>query len=263
MKKTIKTISYVLLVVFLVFALAGCGETEEKDTAGEGKETWVVGTSPDYEPFEFVDENGEYVGFDIDLIYEVGERMDVEIKLEALEFESLIASLKQGKIDAIISCMSWDEERAKEADFTIPYFESQQGILINPESGLEINDVADIYDYEFAVQTGTTMEKWANGKIEEGLIESSQVKHYSDADAAALDVKNGRLPIFLADLPVARSKGAKLGLTVALECTLEKDESPGIVLPKGSDETVEKLNGIIEDMKDDGTLKALEDKWLS
>ena len=65
----------------------------------------------------------------MDLIQEVGKRLGVEVKIEPLEFDSLIASLKQGKIDAIISCMSPDEERLKEADFTKAYYITKHGIF--------------------------------------------------------------------------------------------------------------------------------------
>jgi ABC-type amino acid transport substrate-binding protein len=262
MKKTVKSISYVLLAVFLMFTLAGCGQTGQSNQPEDnGKEVWIVGTSPDYEPFEFVNEQGEYDGYDMDLIKEVGKRLDVEVKIEALEFESLIASLKQGKIDAIISCMSSDPERLKEADFTMPYYLVKDGVLVNPESDIEIKELDDVLKYVFAVQTGTTMDKWATTKAEENLVKDSQIKRYTDANAAALDVKNGRVDAFLVDLPVAEIKAKELELKVAFSCALDEG-SPCIVLPKGSDEMLEKLNGIIEDMKEDGTLKALEDKWL-
>lgn len=262
MKKTVKNISYVLLAVFLMFTLVGCGQSQQSNQpADDGKEVWIVGTSPDYEPFEFVNEQGEYDGFDMDLIKEVGKRLGMEVKIEALEFESLIASLKQGKIDAIISCMARDPEREKEADFTIPYLLIKDGVLVNPESELEINELDDVLKYEFAVQTGTTMDKWATIKAEENLVKDSQIKRYTDANAAALDVKNGRVDAFLVDLPVAESKAKELGLKVAFSCALDEG-APCIVLRKGSDEMVEKLNGIIEDIIEDGTLKTLEDKWL-
>lgn len=262
MKKTVKSISYVLLAVFLMFTLAGCGQTgQSNQPADNGKDVWIVGTSPDYEPFEFVNEQGEYDGYDMDLIKEVGKRLDVEVKIEALEFESLIASLKQGKIDAIISCMSSDPERLKEADFTMPYYLVKDGVLVNPESDIEIKELDDVLKYVFAVQTGTTMDKWATTKVEENLVKDSQIKRYTDANAAALDVKNGRVDAFLVDLPVAEIKAKELELKVAFSCALDEG-SPCIVLPKGSDEMLEKLNSIIEDMKEDGTLKALEDKWL-
>ncbi|HHW01341.1 MAG TPA: amino acid ABC transporter substrate-binding protein [Thermoanaerobacterales bacterium] len=83
-----------------------------------------------------------------------------------------------------------------------------------------------------------------------------------DINVAVLDIKNGRVDAFLLGLPVAYSKVKELGLKVALEFPLETSEDPAIVLPKGSDEMKQKLNEIIKEIKEDGTIKQLEDKWI-
>jgi ABC-type amino acid transport substrate-binding protein len=105
---------------------------------------------------------------------------------------------------------------------------------------------------------------WLLGQsqIDAGAINESKVKYYTDANAGALDVKNGRLPAFVVDLPVAYEKAKELDLEVAVETVLDKDEDPGIVLQKGSTEMIEKLNGIIDEMMADGTIEELEEKWF-
>ncbi len=269
--KNLSKIFVVCMCIFLIVGLvAGCGQTQQQaeqegqEAGGEQteKEVWIVGTSADYPPFESVDEKGEFIGFDMDLIREVAKRLGVELKIESMEFGSLIASLKQGKIDAIIACMSPDPERLKEADFTDPYYLIKHGILVKEGSKAEIKELNDIFKYEVGVQTGTTMDKWITQKISEGAIPEAKVKHYSDANAGAMDVKNGRLDAFLVDAPVAYEKAKEVGLIVALETVLEKEENPGIVLKKGSTEMLEKLNEIIKEMKEDGTIQQLEEKWI-
>lgn len=267
MKKTGKFLVLFLCLALIASVAIGCGKSNEADgdassASGDNKKVWVVGTSPDYPPFEFVDEKGEFIGFDMDIIQEVGSRLGVEVKVESLEFDSLIASLKQGKIDAIIACMTPDEERLAEADFTIPYYKNKHGVVVKPDGKFEIKSIDDVLKNEFGIQTGTTMDKWATGKLKDGAIKESQLKRYSDVNAGVLDVKNGRLPAFIIDLPVAYEKAKELGLEVAVETVLVKEEDPGIVLPKGSDKMIEKLNEIIEDMKKDGTIDKLEEKWL-
>jgi len=84
------------------------------------------------------------------------------------------------------------EERLKEADFTKAYYNTKHGILVNPNSDVDIKAIEDVFKYEFGVQTGTTMAAWAESKIQEGLVKESQVKYYTDANAGALDVKNGQ-----------------------------------------------------------------------
>ena len=135
--------------------------------------------------------------------------------------------------------MSPDEERLKEADFTDAYYITKHGLLVKEEGGAEINKLEDILGYDVGVQTGTTMDKWITGKVEEGAIPADNVNRYSDANAGALDVKQGRLDVFIVDAPVAYEKAKEVGLVVALETVLEKDENPGIVLKKGSTDMLE------------------------
>lgn len=264
MKKTSRIIIYALCLLLVVGLFAGCGQNNGQQAAKDGeKEVLVIGTSPDYPPFEFVDEKGDYAGFDMDLAQEIGKKLGMEVKIEALEFDSLIASLQKGKIDAIISCMSSSPERLKEADFSEPYLETKQGVLAKPDADVKIEKLDDVLNYEFGVQTGTTMDEWATSKVKDGTIKDEQVKRYTDANVAALDVKNGRLKVLVMDLPVAKAKAKELDLKVLIECKLEQDEDPAVVLAKGNDELLEKINNAIKELKEDGTIQKLENKWLS
>lgn len=256
----LKTIVVITLCVILAAGLlAGCGKS---NAPAGGQDKWVVGTSPDYPPFEFMDDKNEYAGFDMDIIREVAKRLDVELEMKSLEFDSLIASLKAGKIDAIISCMSATPDRLLEADFTKPYYVDMQGVVVHPDSKADVKALEDVLKLEFGVQSGSTMATWAQGQVEEGLVKESQVKQYTDVNAGFLDLKNQRIEAYVADLAVAKQKAKEMGLKMALETVLDEEESPGIVLPKGSDKMAGKLNKIIDEMEADGTLKSLEEKWL-
>lgn len=275
MKKFNKILLLGLCLFLVISMIAGCGQQqsqapaenenqsgeESQNQPAEQKKVLVVGTSPDYPPFEYVNEKNEYVGFDMAYIQEVGKRLGVEVKIEALQFESLIAALKQGKIDLIISCMSPTPERLKEVDFTDPYYETLQAVTAKPGSGVEVKSLDDLKNYDFAVQTGTTMDEWATKQVQEGKLKDSQVHRYSDVNAGMLDLKNGRVQAFLLDGAVAYEKAKELGLEVVLDVDLETSVDPAIALPKGS-EMKEKLNEIIKEIKEDGTLEKLENEWI-
>lgn len=264
MKKIRKILILLLSVGLIMGVLTGCKGSEDADKSSVGdteSDIWVVGTSPDYPPFEFVDENGEYAGFDIDLAKEVAKRLGKELKVEALEFESLIEALKRGKIDAIISCMNPTPERLEEADFSKGYHEVKHGILIKPDGDVEIKKLEDVFNYDFGVQSGTSMDDWATKMVEEGKIKAEQLNRYTAADSGVLDVKNGRIAAFLADLPVVQENAKKYNLEVALECNVAENANPSIVVEKGSG-MLDELNKIIDEMKEDGTLAKLEEKWL-
>ncbi|HHY04155.1 MAG TPA: basic amino acid ABC transporter substrate-binding protein [Thermoanaerobacterales bacterium] len=269
MKKLSKIIVCGLCLMLVLGLVAGCGQqqagNEQEEEQGENQEdkkVLVVGTSPDYPPFEFVDDKGNYVGYDMDLIREIGKRLGMEIEIKALEFDSLIASVKQGKLDAVISAMGPTPERLAEADFTDPYYAAKQGVLVKPGSDVKIDTIEDLLKYNFAVQTGTTMHTWASEQIETGAVKEEQVKCYTDVNVAVLDLKNGRVDALFLDLPVAWSKAKEANLEVTLEVDLKTEEPWGIVVQKGNDELKEKLNGALKELKEDGTLDKLEEKWI-
>ncbi len=227
-----------------------------------GQETWVIGTSADYPPFESVDEDGEFVGFDMDLIREIGARLDREVEIQDMDFGALIAALERGRIDAVIASMSPTPERRERVDFTDAYYQSRQGILVHPDTDVEINSLEDFMQYEFAVQTGTTMDDWATNRVEEGLIEDGQIRRYGDVTVAAMDLRNRRVEAFMLDLAVAYSLAADLGLDVAVEVQIEEAGNPGILLPKGSDEELEKINAVLAELREEGFIDELIDTWL-
>ena len=128
-----------LLIVALMIALVGCNSnetTEKEEGQGENtsKRTLTVGTSADFPPFETIDTKGEIVGFDIDLVKEIGKELDAEIVLENTEFSGLVAAVQTGKIDLAISGMSVDKERAKKVNFSDPYYEAYQTLVVKSDS---------------------------------------------------------------------------------------------------------------------------------
>lgn len=224
-------------------------------------EEWIIGTSADYPPFESV-EDGEFVGFDMDLIREIGSRLEREVKIVDMEFPGLIAALERGVVHAVIASMSPTPERRERVDFTDSYYQSRQAILINPEMDVEIESLEDFMGYEFAVQTGTTMDDWASNRIKEGLIQDAQIHRYGDVNMAALDLKNKRVEAFMLDLAVAYDLAENLQLKVATEVQIEEAGNPGILLPKGSDEELEKINAILAELREEDFIEKLIDRWL-
>src|SRR5699024_6125145 len=138
-----------LLLVGLMATFAACGgETTDEggDAANEGgeeattaldKDTLVVGTSADFPPFENVDVNGDIVGFDIDLINEIGKELGKEIQIENMDFDGLVGAVQTDKIDMAISGMTDNADRRKNVNFSDSYYEASQAILVR-------EDVADV-----------------------------------------------------------------------------------------------------------------------
>ncbi|MFN6991886.1 MAG: transporter substrate-binding domain-containing protein, partial [Fervidobacterium sp.] len=104
----------------------------------------LVGTEPTFPPFEFVDEKNQVVGFDIDIANELAKRLGVKVEIVNLPFDSLIPALQQGKVDIIIAGMTITEERAKVVDFSKPYFEANQAIVVRKDGKFEPKKIEEL-----------------------------------------------------------------------------------------------------------------------
>ncbi|MEG0730641.1 MAG: transporter substrate-binding domain-containing protein, partial [Cetobacterium sp.] len=102
------------------------------------KETLIIGTNAEFAPFEYLD-NGKVVGFDIDLINEIGKKLDLNIKIENLSFDGLLPALQAKKVDLIIAGMTATEDRKKFVDFTDDYFIAKQVLIVEDVSSAPQN----------------------------------------------------------------------------------------------------------------------------
>lgn len=254
---------FCVLALALLAGVAGCGKENDLSVIKE-RGTLVVGTSADYPPMEYV-VDGEFEGFDMDLIREVGERMGVKVEIQDMAFDTLIAALKQGKVDVLIAAMSATPERLEQADFSDVYHRSMHGFLVKTGSGVQLDDGPDVAAYKTGVQTGTSHEKWIMGLVEEGLMEENNIYRYEKADIAILDVAAGRLDIFIADLPVAKAFDKKMDdVEIALEYNVNPTHGGNrIAVRKGSTELAEELNRILHELDEEGFLEQLAEEHLS
>ena len=90
----------------------------------------VMGTNAEFEPFEYVGDDGELAGFDIDLAKYIAAELGMSLKIENLDFDALIPTLQSGKVDFVAAGMTADEERKKSVNFTTDYYETTQAILV-------------------------------------------------------------------------------------------------------------------------------------
>ncbi len=252
-----RLVSLLLVVVLLGTLVAGC-KPKEKSKLDQIMEAGkiVVGTSADYPPFEFIDENNNFDGFDIAMMNEIAKRMGVSVEWQDISFDGLIGALKAGKIDAIIAAMSATPERDKEVDFTIPYLEGSDAILVAEGSDIVINSPEDMGQYKIGVQSGTIHEQW----VDEHLP-NAQVSRYERADQAIMDLKSGRIDVVAMDYYAAQAYIQQGGIKMALKANLS-GENMAIAVPEGATELKAKLDEIITQLKNEGFIDDLAMKYL-
>ena len=243
-----------ILGMLLLIGSAGCSTGDKK--ASEPKKVLKVGTSPDFSPFEFMDEKNQMTGFDIELIQALGKQMNAEINLQNLSFDGLIPALQAGNLDAIISGVTITPEREKAVLFTEPYYQSGLVAAVRVENQ-EIKGWDDLKGKRIAVQIGST------GAMNAEKIEGATVRSFNLSPDTFLELKNGGVDAVVNDLPVVqyfiKNHGAKDFKIVGVP---RDAESYGIAVQTKNTELAKQLNAALAEIKKNGEYDKLYEKWF-
>ena len=220
------------------------------------KDVLVVGTESTYPPYESRNEQGELIGFDIDLMILIADKLGKKVEWQDMAFDSLIPTLTQKRIDAVIAGMSITEERALRVAFTIPYEISVSAFITREDS--DINDLAALNGKSIATQIGTVQETFAHE------IEGAEVKTFQKFDDCAREVLLGRADVALMDIPVAKEFVSQRDFEGKIKIGFEQVITEGgkaICLHLDDKDVADKMSEIIDELEKSGELKALRDKW--
>lgn len=214
----------------------------------------LVGTEATYPPMEFLDENGNFAGFDIDLAKEIAADLGVEVEFINIPWEKLFEAVIEGKVDMAISSITITPERMEILNFSDPYFNAGQVIVTKKETPIE--GVRDLQGKVLGVQRGTTSEEEAKKHTDPSLVKS-----FPNYELAKEALKNGEVEAIIIDYPaalamVAKEKNFKI---VGPPFT---QEFYGIAIQKGQEVLLERVNKTIKKLKQSGTIQALEEKWF-
>lgn len=220
--------------------------------------TVTVGTSADFPPFEYI-ENGQFVGFDMDLMREIAKIAGFELKFVDMSFDSLIPALRAGQIDVAAAAMTITEERKKVVDFSMPYWTADQSIIVKAGSDLTITVLFG--KYRIGVQTGTTGDLWCTENlVEKGLLPERNLKRYDTFILALSDLLNGNIDAIVLDSPVANRFAATKPVKVV--GIIVTGEQYGIAVRKGNKELLDKINQALKTLIETGKINELIDKYF-
>lgn len=163
----------------------------------------IVGTSADWPPFEWVDANNNFVGFDMDLMKIIAKIQGYEIEIQDIGFDSLIPALQSNRIDLMAAGATLTEERLKVADASNTYWSGSQGVLVKEDSDLNIA-TALTGGKKVGAQRGTTQADWLEANLVQKDI-NIKLELYETNDLGIMDLVNGRIDVFVADTPAAEA----------------------------------------------------------
>ena len=226
---------------------------------GGDEETIVPGTASGFPPFQYT-EDGELVGFDIDLAEEAIDRAGYEVgDWTDIEFDSLIPSLTEDDIDLIAAAMTITEDRAETIAFSDPYYESDQAVLVSTETDVDPDSVEDLEGLSVGAQSGTTGEGEVEDLIDDGIVEEGDFQQYDNYTLAVQDLENENVDAIVVDVPVAES--FEDGRDVDIAFIIETGEEFGLGM-RQDDDRLEDVNDALAEMDDDGTMEDLVETWF-
>lgn len=226
----------VVVMIFLILFLGGCGKDDDK---------LVMVTEAGFAPYEYY-ENGEIVGVDIDIAKEIAKYLGKELVIKDVAFDSIINEVKTGKADFGAAGISYNEERAKQVDFTINYSTSKQ-IVVVKEDNIKIN-INDLDNLKIAVQLGSVGDTYVTKNYPNAEI--VRQKKYL---AAIQDLLKNKVDCVVMDeLPAKEILKNNAGLKI-LNQELFSD-TYGMVVKKGNKELLDAINKVLEDLVAEGKI---------
>lgn len=247
----------ILLVVLFIFSLLGTACTTDTEDNSlqrvlDMKELMVVG-SGGYRPFNYF-EDGIVVGFDVDVGKEIADRLGVELNYVTSAWDGLTAGLRNKRYDAILGSMAITDDRLEVVNFTIPYYYSGAQLIVREDSG--ITDPSEMAGKTIAVATATNFV----GDAEEL---GADVSFLDDDNATLMELISGRVDGVITDRLVALEAMEEIsgGDELTLCGEILRLEEMGIATNKEDTALLEKINEILEEMHEDGTLKEISEKW--
>ncbi|MCS6843917.1 MAG: ABC transporter substrate-binding protein [Caldilineales bacterium] len=262
----IATMLAILMIAALVIAACGGGATPapaETPTAQPPAPTPTpapklkikVGTNAEYRPFEFVDETGKIVGFDIDLMDAIAKAAGFEYEFINTRWDGIFVALAQGEFDAVMSAATITEERKQTVDFSDPYFLAGQGLAVR--EGSDIKTLADVDGRKVGVQLGTTGDIFATENTKAIVV------RYDEITLAMQALANGDVDAVLNDAPVSADIiKANPELKLVMLPEIYTSEEYGIAVNKNRPEVLAAINKGLAAVKASGEYDRIYEKWF-
>jgi polar amino acid transport system substrate-binding protein len=249
----------------LVITACGGDDSSSDTTVASGGElelvkegSLTVCSDAPYEPFEFQDENGEWTGFDMDVVRSIAEDNGLELEVSVQPFDGIWLAPAAGKCDMVASSMTITEERENAADFTKSYFDAFQSLLVRKADAATYSSLDALAGKKIAVQTGTTGESFANANKPEGAT----IQSFDEASAMFLALESGQVDAVLQDYLINKERADKQGTSAVSVKFEDTPEQYGFAVETGNKALLDILNKGIDDLKASGEYKTIYDKYF-
>lgn len=228
-------------------------ETAELSTVEPGK--LIMSTNAAFPPYEMTTDSGEFEGIDIETAQAIADKLGLELQIDDMDFDAALLAVQQGKSDMVMAGVTVTDERQNVMDFTDSYATGIQSIIVKEDS--DIASVDDLAGKKIGTQRGTTGYLYCSDDFGDENIVA-----YDDGLTAVQMLNNGQVDCVVIDnAPAKEFVAANPGLK--LLDTAYVEESYAIGVGKGNTELKDAINTALEELKADGTLQAIVDKYIT
>lgn len=270
-----KIIAFTLVLVMALGLLAGCNSNDDNKL--------IMATNAAFPPYEYK-EGDSFKGIDIEIAQAIAEKLGMELVIEDVEFGSVLTGVAEGKYDMGMAGITVNEDRKKTMDFSESYATGVQVIIV--KEGSSIKTLDDIYNFnadgdpislkdtsiKIGVQENTTgdiyssdaIENWGfNDLNEDGSIKTDRVQRFKTGADAVEALKKGTVNCVIIDNEPAKSfVAANKGITILEEGNEYAVEDYAICVKKGDSELLGKINQALKELKEDGTIDKIIEKYI-
>ncbi len=217
----------------------------------------IVGLEGTYPPFSFQGDDGKLTGFEVEFAEDLAKHLGVKASLKPTKWDGMLASLDSKRIDVAINQVTISPERQKKYDFSTPYTVSGIQALVKKGNEGTVTKPADLKGKKVGVGLGTNYEVWLRENVP-----GVDVRTYDDDPTKYQDLRVGRINVILVDRLAALDLVKKTHNTLAVAGQPFSRLESGVALRKGNPELLAAINKAIEEMKQDGSLAKISDKWF-
>ncbi|MDL2219843.1 transporter substrate-binding domain-containing protein [Ruminococcaceae bacterium OttesenSCG-928-O06] len=256
-----KALAVLLALMLACLMLAGCGAKFNSLEKIQQNGKIVYYTDAVWAPFEYIGAGGQPEGVDVDIARRIAEEIGVELEIVNASFDGFALALKNNQADIAIAAITITPERAEEVDFSMPYIDARQYIVV-PAADTTTETLDDLAGKRIGVHLGTTGDFLVTDEIAEGVLTDTgaTVVQYKSLQEGCLAMLAGHLDAIVVDTLLAENLVA---VNPGLKCfeagydagPLE-EEFLGVAVAKGNDTLLEVVNKVLEEMLASGEIEA-------
>jgi polar amino acid transport system substrate-binding protein len=244
--------SIIALMIVIASVLSACGKANS--------DVLRVGVDDSYPPMEYKDKDGKTtIGFDVDVAKELGKRLDKkDVQFIPNDWTGIFNALETNKFDVIISSVSINDERQKAHSLTNAYIANKQ-VIVTKAGTTDITKPEDLKGKKVGFQAGTTSEEFCKETLK---LDEDKLSPYPLVTQPFMDLEAGRIDAIMVDVVVAKYYIANNKEKFIQAWQSDEAEPMAFCFPKKDAELRDKVNKILEEMQNDGTMKTISEKWF-